>query len=58
MLFELDRVSLSRAGKPVLRELSARLPLGATHTSALNSLFPASVNGCGRDMSIGWRART
>ncbi len=30
MLFELDRVSLSRAGKPVLRELSARLPLGAT----------------------------
>ena len=30
MLFELDRVSLSRAGKPVLRDLSARLPLGAT----------------------------
>jgi putative ABC transport system ATP-binding protein len=30
MLFELDRVSLGRAGKPVLRELSARLPLGAT----------------------------
>lgn len=30
MLFELDRVSLSRAGKPVLRELSTRLPLGAT----------------------------
>jgi putative ABC transport system ATP-binding protein len=30
MLFELDRVSLARAGKPVLRELSARLPMGAT----------------------------
>jgi putative ABC transport system ATP-binding protein len=30
MVFELDRVSLARAGKPVLRELSARLPLGAT----------------------------
>jgi putative ABC transport system ATP-binding protein len=30
MLFELDRVSLARAGKPVLRDLSARLPLGAT----------------------------
>jgi hypothetical protein len=30
MLFELDRVSLERAGKPVLRELDARLPLGAT----------------------------
>jgi len=28
--FELDRVSLSRAGKPVLRELSARIPGGAT----------------------------
>jgi putative ABC transport system ATP-binding protein len=30
VLFELDRVSLSRARKPVLRELSARLPLGAS----------------------------
>lgn len=30
MLFELDRVSLSRAGKPVLRELSATIPEGAT----------------------------
>jgi putative ABC transport system ATP-binding protein len=30
MLFELERVSLSRAGKPVLRELSARLPRGVT----------------------------
>jgi putative ABC transport system ATP-binding protein len=28
--FELDRVSLSRAGKPVLRELSARIPAGVT----------------------------
>ncbi|MDQ3758521.1 MAG: phosphate ABC transporter ATP-binding protein [Actinomycetota bacterium] len=28
--FELDRVSLSRAGKPVLRELTARVPEGAT----------------------------
>ncbi len=28
--FELERVSLSRAGKPVLRELSARIPPGAT----------------------------
>jgi putative ABC transport system ATP-binding protein len=30
MLFELDRVVLVRAGKPVLRELSARIPIGAT----------------------------
>jgi putative ABC transport system ATP-binding protein len=30
VLFELDRVSLARAGKPVLRELSARIPTGAT----------------------------
>jgi putative ABC transport system ATP-binding protein len=30
MLFELDRVSLSRAGKLVLRGLSARIPAGAT----------------------------
>ncbi len=29
MLFELDRVVLARAGKPVLRELSARIPIGA-----------------------------
>jgi putative ABC transport system ATP-binding protein len=28
--FELERVSLSRGGKPVLRELSARIPSGAT----------------------------
>jgi ABC-type cobalamin/Fe3+-siderophores transport system ATPase subunit len=28
--FELDRISLSRAGKPVLRDLSARIPGGAT----------------------------
>jgi ABC-type multidrug transport system fused ATPase/permease subunit len=28
--FELDRVSLSRGGKPVLRELSAAIPAGAT----------------------------
>ncbi len=30
MLFELERASLSRAGKPVLRELSARIPEGAS----------------------------
>ncbi len=30
MLFELDRVSLDRAGAPVLRELSARIPTGPT----------------------------
>jgi putative ABC transport system ATP-binding protein len=30
VLFELDRVSLSRAGKLVLRGLSARIPAGAT----------------------------
>jgi putative ABC transport system ATP-binding protein len=30
MLFELDRVSLSRAGKLALRGLSARIPAGAT----------------------------
>jgi len=30
VLFELERVALSRAGKPVLRELSARIPAGAT----------------------------
>jgi putative ABC transport system ATP-binding protein len=30
VLFELDRVSLARAGKPVLRELTARIPTGAT----------------------------
>jgi putative ABC transport system ATP-binding protein len=30
VLFELDRVSVARAGKPVLRELSARIPIGAT----------------------------
>jgi putative ABC transport system ATP-binding protein len=29
-LFELDEVSLERAGKPVLRDLRARLPEGAT----------------------------
>ena len=29
MLFELEGVSLARAGKPVLRDLSARLPEGA-----------------------------
>jgi putative ABC transport system ATP-binding protein len=29
-LFELDRVTLTRAGKPVLRDLSARLPEGAS----------------------------
>ena len=28
--FELDRVSLSRGGKPVLRELTAAIPAGAT----------------------------
>jgi putative ABC transport system ATP-binding protein len=28
--FELERVSLSRGGKPVVRELSARIPAGAT----------------------------
>ncbi|HEY8001104.1 MAG: ATP-binding cassette domain-containing protein [Vicinamibacteria bacterium] len=28
--FELEQVSLSRAGEPVLRELSARIPAGAT----------------------------
>lgn len=30
MLFELERVGLARAGKPVLRGLSARIPAGAT----------------------------
>jgi putative ABC transport system ATP-binding protein len=30
VLFELERVNLSRAGKPVLRELSARIPAGAS----------------------------
>jgi putative ABC transport system ATP-binding protein len=30
MLFELEGVSLTRAGKPVLRELNARLPEGAS----------------------------
>ena len=30
MLFELDQVALSRAGKPVLREVSARIPAGST----------------------------
>jgi putative ABC transport system ATP-binding protein len=30
VLFELDRVTLTRAGKPVLRGLSARLPEGAS----------------------------
>jgi putative ABC transport system ATP-binding protein len=30
MLFELEGVGLTRAGKPVLRELSARLPEGAS----------------------------
>jgi putative ABC transport system ATP-binding protein len=30
MLFELERVSLARAGETVLRDLDARLPLGAT----------------------------
>ena len=30
MLFELEGVSLQRAGKPVLRELGARLPQGAS----------------------------
>lgn len=30
MLFELDRVSLVRAGRPVLRDLSASLPEGAS----------------------------
>ena len=30
MLFELDRVHLSRAGNPVLRELTAAIPAGAT----------------------------
>ena len=30
MLFELDNVSLARAGNPVLRELTAKIPDGAT----------------------------
>ncbi len=30
MLFELEGISLARAGKPVLRELSALIPTGAT----------------------------
>lgn len=30
MLFELDDVALSRAGKPVLRDLSASIPAGST----------------------------
>ena len=30
MLFELERVNLARAGKPVLRDLSARIPAGAS----------------------------
>ena len=31
----------------------ARGPLGGIHTNELNSRLPASVNGCGFDMSIG-----
>jgi putative ABC transport system ATP-binding protein len=30
VLFELDRVTLNRAGRPVLRDLTARLPKGAS----------------------------
>ena len=30
MLFELEHVDLSRAGKPVIRDLSARIPAGAS----------------------------
>jgi putative ABC transport system ATP-binding protein len=40
MLFELEAVSLARAGKPVLRELSGRLPRGASCV--------AGPSGCGK----------
>src|SRR5262249_41432966 len=36
----------------------ARPPAGGIQSSILNSRFPASVKGCGRDMSIGCLART
>ena len=36
----------------------AREPLGGIHRKQLNSRFPASVNGCGLDMSIGCLAKT
>src|SRR5215472_11724202 len=36
----------------------ARSPSGGIQSSILNSRFPSSVNGCGRDISIGCRART
>src|SRR4051812_49720777 len=34
----------------------ARVPLGGIQRKQLNSRFPASVNGCGLDRSIGCRA--
>src|SRR5687767_1072710 len=37
----------------VSRISPARGPLGGIHTNELNSRLPASVNGCGFDMSIG-----
>jgi putative ABC transport system ATP-binding protein len=40
MLFELEAVSLERAGQPVLRELSAEIPAGATCV--------AGPSGCGK----------
>src|SRR5215472_15844598 len=36
----------------------ARLPSGGIQSNILNSRFPASVKGCGRDISIGCLART
>jgi hypothetical protein len=36
----------------------ARAPLGGIQMNVLNSLFPASVKGCGLDISIGCLANT
>ena len=35
-----------------------RVPFGGIQMNELNSRFPAAVNGCGRDRSIGCCAKT
>src|SRR5437660_7097165 len=41
-----------------IRMSPARVPLGGNQTNMLNSRFPAFVNGCGRDESIGCLTKT
>ena len=50
--------SVVKIVESAIRMWPARVARGGIQRKELNSRLPASVNGCGRARSIGWRAST